>query len=299
MRLLVTGAAGFLGRRLVDRLVALGHDVLAIDRNVVPDELASTRGVVWLQRDIARDSLESDDLAGVETVFHLAGATLGAGQDEWRFLGANEATTVRLLQACAGSARTVVVASSQVVYGDAKCIGVTEEFPLLVTGSAYACSRVNSENWVRWFERKHGGLYLVLRFSGFVEGGGAIDYMIGRALKNAPIELFSRGTVRRDYLAVGRGIEAMIGALAYRGPTGVVPINVGSGQALSSFELAELICAELGSTSEIVRSSAPAPQADFVFDIQRARAYLGFDPGDLRDAVRAHAQRGKTLTGRG
>lgn len=299
MAVLVTGAAGFLGSRLIERLVATGNNVTAVGRCPIPEHLVSSKSIVWIERDIACDGLDPDEISGVDTVFHLAGATLGAGQDEWRFFMANEATTVRLLQACAGRVNRFIFASSQVVYGDANHTAVTEAFPLDGLSSAYACSKLNSENWLRWFHKKQGGLYMALRLSGFVEGGGVIDYIIDRALRNEPIELFSRGTVHRDYLPVAKGIEAFLAALHYNGTTGFIPFNIGSGQIISAFELAKLICSEVMSSSEIRLTSLPAPQGDFVFDIRKATECLGFNPGELSDAVRSYVHRKKAIFERG
>ena len=299
MRVLVTGAAGFLGSRLVERLAATDHDITAIDRCPIPGQFLSSESIAWIEKDIAHDGIDLHEIAGIDTVFHLAGATLGAGQDEWRFLMANEATTVRLLQACAEHAKKFIFASSQVVYGDINHTAVTEDFPLQGVGSAYACSKLNSENWLRCFQKKHGGLYMALRFSGFVEGGGAIDYIIDRALRNEPVELFSRGTVHRDYLPVEKGVEALLAALRYEGAAGFEAFNIGSGQAITSFELAKLICAEMGSSSEIIRSPLPAPQGDFVFDIRKATQCLKFNPEDLPEAVRHYLHRRKATFERG
>jgi UDP-glucose 4-epimerase len=298
MRVLVTGAAGFLGSRLVERLLREGTDVVAVGRGAAPDTVARRAGLRWIVRDLAQASLDADDLRDVGVVVHLAGATLGAGRDEWRFLTANEATTVRLLQACRHLGPRVIYASSQVVYGDVNHLSVTEEFPLDVTGSAYACSKVNGEAWIRRFQRETSSVSLALRLTGFVEGGGAIDYMIDRALRDEPIELFSEGRVRRDYLPVDRGIDAMVAAIRCELAPGFTAINVGSGQSIASRELAELIAAALDSSSEIVLTSKPAPQGDFVFDIRRAERTLSFQPGDLRASVREYAlQRGAMFRG--
>lgn len=299
MNVLVTGAAGFLGSRLVERLVADGCRVTAIGRCPVPDQFVANKNVEWIERDIAQDGLGHEEIAGVDAIFHLAGATLGAGQDEWRFLIANEATTVRLLQACAKHIKKVIFASSQVVYGDANHTAVTEDFPVQSVGSAYACSKLNSENWLKWFHKKYSGEYVSLRLCGFIEGGGAIDYMIDRALRNEPIELFSHGKVQRDYLPTEKGIEAFLAAFHYKGEPRFDTFNIGSGQAIASYDLAKLICSEANSSSEIVLSSRPAPQGNFVFDIRKAAQYLDFNPGELSAAVRSYLHQKKSAFERG
>ncbi len=298
MAILVAGASGFLGRRLVRQLVADGREVIAVTRRSVPDELASTPGIRWLSRDIARDGLDVSGLPCIDAVVHLAGATLGAGKDENMFLRANEQTTVRLCQALADRTDRFVFASSQVVYGNACHLCVTEDFPLQPDASAYACSKLNSENWLRWFQKRHGGQYLILRLCGFVEGGGIVDYLIDRALSGEAIELFTNGTVLRDYLPAEDAVDAMMAALSYQGNEGFLPANIGSGQAISARELATLICTELQSSSEIRLVDSPSPQGDFVFNIDLANRLFEFRPSSLSEAVRRYARQRKESAGR-
>ena len=290
MTVLVLGGAGFLGSRLVGRLAANGNDVVAVTRRAVPVALRSNPNVHWVVQDIADDGFDMAGLMNIEAVVHLAGATLGSSKDEYLFLRANEQTTVRLFQALADRTDRFIFASSQVVYGDARHLKVTEDFPLKSDSSAYACSKVNSENWLRWFQKRHGGQYLALRFCGFIEGGGIVDYIIDRALTGEPIELYSQGTVRRDYLPVAEAIDVLISALDLPVSPRYLPINIGSGQAVSAHELAILICAELQSLSRIELCTAPSPRGDFVFCIDRASQLFGFRPGNLTDAVRSYAQ---------
>ncbi len=291
MTVLVTGASGFLGSRLVKKLLAMGHSVTAIGRCPIPRQFDSMKNLVWIDRDIAANGIGPDEMVDVDTVFHMAGATLGAKEDEWGYLLANEATTVKLLLACSKNIKKFIFASSQAVYGDVNHTAVSEDCSLENSGSAYACSKVNSENWLKWFQRENGGLYIVLRLSGFVEGGGIVDYLIDSALRGVNVDLFSRGTVCRDYLSVEKGVEAFIAALSYEKDEGFELFNIGSGQVFTSYELAKLIFSELNATGEIVLSHLPAPQHDFVFDIKKAAECLKFNPGDLSESIRSYVNK--------
>lgn len=287
---LVTGAGGFLGRRLAQRLLADGHIVRGVDHVSVPPSLAGHSGLSWIRRDLAREELSTDEIEKVDTVFHLAGATLGAGQDELLFCIANEATTIGLLKACSGKVGKIVHASSQVVYGNVDNLSISEDFPLDGYDSAYACSKLNAENWLRWFQYKDGGACVVLRFCGFIEGGGIIDYMIDQALHDKAIELFSNGKICRDYLAVDKGIDALVAASRYQGGGRFNTLNIGSGQAITTLELANMVCAVTGSSSTITTLDKPATRANFVFNVKKAREELGFEPGVLVDTVRSYIQ---------
>lgn len=291
MAVLVSGASGFLGRQLVERLARQGRNVVAVARRSAPEALRSNSRIHWIVRDIARDGLELKELPAIESVVHLAGATLGAGKDEDNFLRANEQTTVRLVQALAGRTPRFVFASSQVVYGDACDLAVTEDYPLRPESSAYACSKINSENWLRWFQARQGGQFIALRLCGFVDGGGLVDYLIDRALTGDQIELFSHGKVRRDYLPSVEGVDALVAALNYGGEQGFLPVNIGSGQAVSAYDLATAVCTQLKSSSRIELLAKSAPQGDLVFCIERAQRLFGFQPRKLIDAVIDHAER--------
>jgi dihydroflavonol-4-reductase len=288
--ILVSGAAGFLGTLLVRRLVQGGEDVVAVARGPAPSEFRSHPRVMWVTRDIAQDGLDLVSLPDVDAVFHLAGATLGAGEDELLFFRANEATTVRMLQAFAGRTGRFIFASSQVVYGNPKHLNVTEDFILQPGCSAYACSKVNSENWIRWFQGHYGGTYFILRFSGFIDGGGIVDYLIQQALSGEAIKLYSQGVIRRDYLSSSEAVDVMIAALDSPITEGVLPINIGSGQAISAIDLARLVCEEVGSTSRIELLDNPSPLEDFAFCIDRAREVFKFNPLRLSDAVRQYVR---------
>ncbi len=290
MTVLISGASGFLGSRLVARLAADGHKIVALTRRPTSESIGEKPNVRWISCDIARDGLETGDLPDIEVVVHLAGATLGASKDEAVFLHANEQMTVRLCQAMASRTDHFVFASSQVVYGDACHLSVTEDFPVSANGSAYACSKLNSENWLRWFQKRHGGQYLALRYCGFINGGGLVDYVVDRAIAGDPIKLYSRGEVRRDYLPSDEGVNALIAAMKFSGESGFLPINIGSGQAVSALDLARLVCGELGSASPIELLTTPSPQGDFVFSGERAKRLLGFQPGSLIEAVRHYAR---------
>jgi len=291
LSILVTGAEGFLGSKLVRSLVNENQHVIALSRRSIPKEYINSSNIHWVEADLVKDVLGGNEWPQLDAVVHLAGATLGAGTDEFEFLQANEQTLVRLLQATADKCDHFVFASSQVVYGNARNLQVNEEQPVRADGSAYACSKLNSENWIRWFQRRHGGSYFLMRLSGFVDGGGIVDYLIDQALAGDPIELFANGQVRRDYMHSSDGISAILSAINVRPGDGVHPVNLGSGQAVTAQELAREVCSELNSVSRIELVDRPAPQADFVFDIACARSLLGVQPEDLLSAVRRHARK--------
>jgi len=302
MAILVVGATGFLGSRLVERLSNEGRDIIAVYRRSGSTGLIAKSNVRWVCCDLVRDAIETSDFPSIDTIVYLAGTGWAGGAradqyaDENAFLVSNEQTTVKLLQVFAGKVKKFIFASSQVVYGSQNSLSVSEDFLFKPPSTAYACSKINSENWIRCFQHRYAGQYLVLRFTGFIDGGGIVDYVIDQALKGAPIELYSEGQVCRDYLPSNEGIDALVAALEYRGESGFIPVNIGSGQVVSALELAKLVCAELQSKVPIILSTKISPQNDFVFSIDKARQLLDFQPGDLSKAIQLYARQRQSQT---
>jgi UDP-glucose 4-epimerase len=288
MALLVSGASGFLGSRLVQRLVAKGYDVVAVTRHAIPPLLTSHQKIRWLVCDLSKDSIAVNDLPEITAVFHLAAAK--DSTDAGNFLLSNEMTTVRLLQAFAPTVKRFIFTSSQMVYGNPSSTCVTEEFPLQADGSAYGCSKINSENWLRLFQQQYGGVYLCLRYCGFVEGGGLVDYIFDRAILGETIELYSQGKVHRDYLLVENGVDALIASLDFKCSDGFLPINIGSGQVVSTLEITKMICSELNSSSQIELLLDPSPRSDFIFCVDRAKEFLNFHPNELMSSIKKYVR---------
>lgn len=285
---IVTGASGFLGRKLVYELIESGYEVRAIARSE-HQQYALGERLKWIVCDLSTKSLSSNEIEGVDVVFHLA-ATIRS-DDERRFLADNEAGTVNMLRSCEGIAAKIIHASSQVVYGDVNSLEVDESFPLAGTDTSYACSKINSENWLSWFNKKHGARITSLRFTGFIEDGSVVNYFIDSALKGHTIKLFSRGNVCRDYLTAHDGIQALLLSAQCKEMTGTVEaFNIGSGQAITTYELAKIVCEEVGSDSKITLLDTLAPKSNFVYNISKAQNVLNFSPAPLAAAVRLYVR---------
>ena len=293
MTILVSGASGFLGKQLLLRLLTMDKEVIALDINAPDDEIYQNPNITWILSDIAKDGIGKNELPKLEAVIHLAGATLGAGNNECLFINTNELTTVRLMQATANLCDKFIMASSQVVYGDVNNFSVSEEYPIFPNVSPYACSKVNAENWMRWFYERYGGTFIILRLCGFIDGKGLVDYLIDCAINGDAIKLFSKGKICRDYLPSSNGIDAIIRSLECQKENDFFPINIGSGQSLSSSDLALIVCRELNSNSEIIYSDESGPQGNFIFSIKKARELLNFTPDNLVEAIKLYARKKK------
>jgi nucleoside-diphosphate-sugar epimerase len=174
MRALVTGANGFLGRRVVSALLAQGHGVRVLVRPATtveeigwPESVEIVRGDLRSARELAPAFL------GVDVLIHLAAAVTG-GEDA--IFASTVSGTERLLTAMAGTAcRRIVLASSFAVYDWSAIRGTLDESSPIETGAdlyrrdGYTIAKAWQERVTRRFAAAHGWDVTVLR-PGFIWG---------------------------------------------------------------------------------------------------------------------------------
>jgi nucleoside-diphosphate-sugar epimerase len=157
----ISGATGFLGKKLLAVLSNTNVRIVALYRSEVPNLLRSVPNIEWIMVDLADPAVELVIPYKIDVVVHLAGATLGRNKNESTFFRSNELATFNILNQLSEKCSNFIYASSQVVYGDVSSLDVKEDCPLDVTESAYACSKVNCENWLRWFQKKNRWYILI------------------------------------------------------------------------------------------------------------------------------------------
>lgn len=287
--ILVSGAAGFLGSKLLESFCKLGYNVTAIARDQDSHtHIQKHKNLNWLFRDIAFAPLTSEEASCYDTVIHLAGATEGRGDDTQMHFLANEMTTVGLANHHTKSIKKFIYASTQVVYGDPNSKQIDESFFVDPSYSSYATSKINSENWLRLYQVKASNMVLVLRLCGFVDGGGLIDSLIRDALKGNDLELFGYGNVCRDYIHSSVFVELMIRLLAIESTPSYSVLNVGSGQQMTALEIASLIKDVTNSSSNIIRSEKPPRKHNCVYNIDKLLSVVDLSIPSLKDQIISH-----------
>lgn len=289
MKILITGSSGFLGRNLLKSLIKQNHDIYALSRSSVPKEIEGVKNLVWIQKDLLETTDLIDLKLDVDVTVHLAGATLGAQISDSEYLSINEKILINLFTSENIKTKKLIYASSQEVYGNIRCKNVTENTEFGKIENSYACSKINAENWLEYYQLRHQIPLVLLRMTGYIEGGGIIDYIIQKAVHNEDIELFSGGSIYRDYLPINEGVNAMILSIHKKFDPSFNIFNIGSGEAFTTLEFAEKIVQTLGSNSNIVFSKEKAIKDDFIFDISKAREILNFQPEPLMLAVKKYA----------
>ena len=290
MRIVVTGAAGFLGSHICDQLVARGHEVVGIDgfTRFYARELKE-RNVAGLRRAPAftlheRNLLDRPGLAealtGAGAVCHLAGRPGVRGGAPVLFEAGNVRTTEAVMHGAAqAGVPRVLLASSSSVYGAAGG-PVSEDAPLRPL-SPYARSKRRAEQVARRLARRHGLELVTLRYFTVYGPRQRPDMAFARfvraALGGGEMPLLGDGGQRRDFTYAGDAAEATLLALE-RGRPGAI-YNVAGGRPVALADALRVLAAVLGRAPELAPRPADArePRATAA-DLGRARRELGWEP---------------------
>ncbi|GIJ55713.1 NAD-dependent epimerase/dehydratase family protein [Virgisporangium aurantiacum] len=244
MRVVVTGAAGFIGSHVAEAMAAAGHEVVAVDRP----------GRAPIGVDLAEE--EPPGLAGADVVVHLAGRP--GVRSSWGDAAThrdNVETTRRLLDACAKTGTRVILASSSSVYGsaDRPCA----EDDALRPESPYGHSKRLAEDLAR-AARVHT---VILRFFSVYGPRQRPDMAFHRfftaALSRRPLPVFGDGSQSRAFTFVDDVVAATMSAAAADLPSGIA-INVGHPVPVTIGDAARRILALAGGEELSVTHTAPA-----------------------------------------
>lgn len=290
MRCLVTGAAGFIGSHLAERLVRDGHDVVGLDCFIpyYPRELkeANLRALHQGPRfTFEALDLRTDDLSrvldGVEVVFHLAAMPgLSASWTEFEtYMTCNLLATQRLLDASRGkSIQAFVHASTSSVYG--RDATGDEQAPLNPI-SPYGATKLAAERLALAYHSEFGVPSVIVRYFSVYGPRQRPDMgyniFIRQILAGGPIAVFGDGEQTRGNTFVSDCVDATLLA-AQRGRPGDV-YNVGGGEARSVNWVIQTL-EELAGRPAVIHHAPPRPgdQAHTLANIDHAREVLGFNP---------------------
>lgn len=238
--IVVTGATGFMGRLLVERLARRGDAVWAVART--PGE--AREGVVWLDQDLSASALPARLPSSIDTVIHLAQSQRFREFPEHArdIFEVNVGSTLRLLDwARTAGARRFVLASSGGIYGHGER-GFLETDPMAPQGplgfylASKQCAELLAESYTSFFK------VVILRFF-FVYGAGQRPTMLVprlvRAVKSGTsITLRSSDGIRLNPTHVSDALAALEGAVALEDSH---KVNVGGPEVLTMRQLAETI----------------------------------------------------------
>ncbi len=294
---LVTGAAGFIGSHLVERLLCLGYQVVGLDnfddsyspaikwKNI--HALREKDGFLLVEGDI-RDALLLGHVFsenGIGAVVHLA-ARAGVRpslEQPLLYQDVNIKGTINLLEACrASGVKQFLFASSSSVYGLNGKAPFNEDAKVSYPISPYAASKAAAELFCRTYSYLYPLPLVVFRLFTVYGPRQRPEMAIHRFVKmvdqGEEVTLFGDGTAKRDYTYVDDIIAGFEAALV-RQEKGFHIFNLGRGEAVDLRYLLELIEEALGKKA---RTRNLAPQSGEVpvtlADISKAQALLGYEP---------------------
>ena len=288
MNFLVTGAAGFLGSALANRLVADGHAVRGLDDLSAGDPARLSSRVLFTRGDVNDRPKLWTLLQDVQCVYHLA-ARVSVPESVLyprEYNAVNVGGTVSVMEAMrdAGVQR-VVLASSGAVYGDHGQQPLAEsETPN--PRSPYAVSKLSAEYYVQTIGQLWGLETVALRvFNAYGPGqplpaahAPVIPRFLRQAQQGGSLVVHGDGYQTRDYVFVDDVVDALVAAAVTQQIDRLV-LNVGSGQETSVRDLARLVGEAAGQPVDVLYSKAESGGVSrMCADLRLAAERLGFRP---------------------
>ncbi len=289
MRILITGAAGFIGSNLVERLLRDGHHVIGLD-NLSSGKLEFlNKSLKNSKFEFYRVDLIKDDISeyfhNVDEVWHLAANAEVRKYNMHIFMEQVEMTR-RVLNAMEKTdVKKIIFTSSSVVYGEALTDGkpTKEEHPFLPI-SLYAASKIASEALIEAWSALNNTKAWVFRLANVVgpraTHGVIFDFV--KKLKENPkeLEILGNGNQRKSYIYVDDCIDAMLIG-RNKSNMNVNIFNIGSEDWITVKEIAEIVSKVMGLRPEFKFTGGdrgwPGDVPLMKLDISKIRS-LGFRP---------------------
>lgn len=290
MRVLVTGGAGFIGSHLCDRLLAEGHDVIAMDNLVTGSEdniahLAGNRHFKFIYHDVTNYIY----VAGpIDVVMHLASpaSPIDFARIPIPILKVGSLGTHNTLGLALSKKARYLLASTSEVYGDPLIHPQPESYwgnvnPIGIRG-VYDEAKRFAEALTMAYHRIHGVDTRIIRiFNTYgprmrLDDGRVVPNFIGQALRGEPLTVYGDGSQTRSFCFVSDLVDGMLRLLM---SAETDPVNVGNPAEMSILAFAEIINRLTGNRAGIVFKPLPADDPRVRRpDITRARTILGWEP---------------------
>ncbi|MBI1736934.1 MAG: NAD-dependent epimerase/dehydratase family protein [Candidatus Rokubacteria bacterium] len=288
MKVLVTGAAGFIGSHVVDRLLDEGHRVVGVDNlSTGRRELVNPRATLCVC-DIRSASVERIFATErPEAVVHVAAqaSVSRSVADPLHDASVNVLGTIQLLASAqrADVRRVVYTSTGGAGYGDTDVVPTPEDHPTRPT-SPYGVSKVGAERYLDCWAGLTGASALTLRLANIygprqnpLGEAGVIAIFSHRLVRGEECIVNGDGEQTRDYLYVGDVADAVARAVAQPEATGVV--NIATGVETTVNELYRRLAAAAGIATPARHGPAkPGEQRRSVLDATRAKQILGWTP---------------------
>ncbi len=299
MRVLITGAAGFLGSHLAERFLHDGHEVVGVDNFITGSRenlkpLEAHAGFTFVEHDISEPFFPEGELDGV---LHFASPASPVDYLEIpiQTLKVGSRGTHHTLGIALAKKARFLLASTSEVYGDPQVHPQPESYwghvnPVGVRG-CYDEAKRFAEAMTMAYHRHHGVDTRIVRiFNTYGPrmrpgDGRVVSNFIVQALQGEPLTVYGDGSQTRSFCYVDDEVEGIYRLFFSER---VLPTNIGNPDEFTIRELAEVVLEETGSSSTV--ETRPLPQDDPKVrrpDISVAREVLGWEPKiPLREGIR-------------
>jgi len=280
LRILVFGAAGFVGRNLIERVQKDKHDLTASD--LVEDPFHGS--VSYEKLDLLNRDRVADVVKGSDVIVHFAASPLTQSlESPAENMKVNVEGTLNILDAARRhDVKKVIYSSASSVVGIPKYNPVDEDHPC-TPKTPYAVAKKTCEEYLRVYNEMYGLHYLVFRFFNVYgpwqgqKSGGLIPNLYRTLSEDREFQVFGDGSNTRDFIYVEDIAEFSSSAINSDAKDRV--INMGTGRGTSIVELIDLGARILGTKPKIVhKPSRPGEIGNFVADTKRLREVLGNRP---------------------
>ncbi len=287
MRYLITGAAGFLGSALANKLFADGHKVHALDNLSTGDPKALHQDIPLTRGDLSDRTKLWKVLQETDCVYHLAARVLVPESILYPsdYTKVNVLGTVSLMEAMRDvGVKRVVLISSGAIYGDQQIQPLSEN-AIPNPRSPYAVSKLAAEYYVRTIGTLWGMETVCLRvFNAYGPGqqmppthAPVITSFMRQATQQGTIVINGTGEQTRDYVYLDDVVSAMIAAST--ADVNNMIINIGSGMETSIRELLRLILEVTGGHPQVVENPRnEGGPSRMCADLTLAKTKLNYQP---------------------
>ena len=265
MKFFITGAAGFIGSNLTDRLLAEGHEVTGYDnlstgQSRFLEEARKSDKFTLVENDTLNLPEMTRTMQGSDVVVHLAAnADVRFGTDHpRRDLEQNTLATFNVLEAMrANNLKRIVFSSTGSVYGEATVIPTPEDAPFPVQTSLYAASKLACEGLIQAYCEGFGFEGYIFRFVSILgerySHGHVFDFYKKLLHDPSKLEVLGDGHQRKSYLYIQDCIDAIL--LTLDQCHGKVNIhNLGTDEFCEVNDSIGYICGKMGCSPELIYS---------------------------------------------
>jgi len=298
MKVLVTGAAGFIGSYVAHALLDAGHEVVGLDnfndyysaslKEARHARLDAREGYTGIRGDLSDYKLLTSvfNHYSFERVCHLA-AQAGVRyslQNPFAYEESNLAGHLNILECCRhNDVQRLVYASSSSVYGGNKKIPFSESDPVDYPISLYAATKKANELMAHAYTHLYGFQSIGLRFFTVYGPEGRPDMAYWRfteaMLKDKPIPVFNHGDMQRDFTYIDDIVQGVVAALFSDGLEQYEIFNLGNNRPEQLMDMIRYLGDALGIQPQMEMLPMQPGDVPITYaDIESARAKLGYRP---------------------